>query len=227
MQIKRNKGVGNTRGQSMKNKGREYHKSKPMTAQQEKRLTSLHEQGSSGSIKDSIVATIKQTLAEEEAKGGKDNSYISNGPTPKGNLPAVDHETSKRKIEDLMFMPLEDYGVESTKSRKVDGINYKNKNGPETNLNDMPDLTTFDNRDSTAFNQLINNKMKSKNKDALPNKSMKNLKQSEEDVLPIYKRRAYNRGPVRLQDNMNGRRLHTNYTVKPHDTWIKTSKNMN
>lgn len=227
MHIKRNKAVGSTRGQSMKNKGRDYQRAKPMTAQQEKRLTSLHEQGSSGSIKDSIVASIKQNLADEEAKGGKDNSFTSDRPVPKANLPAVDHETSKRKIEDLMFTPLEDYGVETTKSRRVEGLSYVNMNGPETNLNEMPDLTTFDNRDSSAFNQLINNKMKSKNKDGLPNKSMKNLKQSDDDVLPIYKRRAYNRGPVRLQDNMNGRRLHTNYTVKPHDTWIKSNSNKN
>lgn len=210
------------RGQSLKQPKREQERNKPMTAQQEKRMTSLNEQGSSGSIKDSIVATIKQSLVEEEAKGGQDNSFTSDRPTYKAALPAVDHETSKRKIEGLMFNPSDHIGIDSTKSRRTEGLSHIDKNGPETNLNDMPDLTTFDNRDSSNFNQLINQKMKGTKKDALPNKSMRNLKQKEEDVLPIYKRRAYNRGPVKLKDsNIGARKLQTNYTSKPQDAWVK------
>ena len=44
-------------------------KQKPSTSYHDKRLSNLNEQGSGNSIKDSLVASIKQTIADEEAKG--------------------------------------------------------------------------------------------------------------------------------------------------------------
>ena len=118
-------------------------------------------------------------------------------------LPAVDHEKSKRKIDDLLFKPSECINniVPKSKGDKVIYFDPINKNGPETNLNEMPDLTTFDNRTSAAMNKLIGSKMKEHQNGNVPNKSMRNLNLGEDDTLPIYKRRTGRKGPVRLTDN--------------------------
>ena len=219
-QKKKNGGVG--RAKSIKNKESEGSKTKPFTAQQEKRHSNLDEQGSNGSIKDSIIATLKQTIANDEANDNRDNSFTSEKPASKAVLPAVDHAKSKRKIDDLMFNPSENskLNLDSGKNISLHGMQHKDMNGPETNLNEMPDLTTFDNRDSTAFNKLINNK--AKGKEGIPTKSTTNLKQQDQEVLPIYKRRAYNRGPVRLMDNTYyNRPLHTNYSGSQNNAWVR------
>lgn len=188
-------------------------KQKPSTSYHEKRQSNLNEQGSGNSIKDSIVASIKQTIADEEAKADSNLSFSSDKPNAKAVLPAVDHEKSKRKIDDLLFKPSDCMNSRVPKSKgdkpiQFDGVN---KNGPETNLNDMPDLTTFDNRNSAAMSKLIGSKMKEHQNGNVPNKSMRNLNLGDDDTLPIYKRRTGRKGPVKLTDN--------SYISKPsHDT---------
>ena len=190
-----------SRGKSIKDKQKE--KQKPSTSYHEKRQSNLNEQGSGNSIKDSIVASIKQTIADEEAKGDTNLSFSSDKPNTKAVLPAVDHEKSKRKIDDLLFRPSDNMNNFIPKSKGDKSIHFDpiNKNGPETNLNEMPDLTTFDNRNSAAMGRLIGAKMKEHQNGNMPNKSMRNLNLGENDTLPIYKRRAGRKGPVKLTDN--------------------------
>jgi hypothetical protein len=200
---------------------------KPMTAQQQKRMTNLNEQGSNAAIKDSFVSTVKQTIADEEAKGDNNSFNSDNKPVLKAALPAVDHEQSKRKIDDLMFRPGEESNQENTRNVYLEGVESHDMNGPETNLNEMPDLTTFDNRNSAKFNNLVNNKLKGKQKETLPNKSMRNLNKTEDEVLPIYKRRAYNNGPIKSSNqNYMQRPMKTNYSMKNRNAWVKDNSNM-
>ena len=177
----------------MKNRERDHVGRKPYTAQQEKRASILNEQGSSGSIKDNYVASIKQTIAHEETKADKENSVLSEKAATNAVLPAVNHEESKRKIEHLMFNPSGPNNEEQSKKSKV--LGHIDKNGPETNLNEMPDLTTFDNRNNDKVGKLINN-AKGSSRDPNPNKSMKNLKQTDEEVLPISGSRTFTPSPV-------------------------------
>jgi hypothetical protein len=220
---KRKRNANNGKTKSVKNKERDNIGQKPYTAKQERRASILNEQGSSGSIKDNYVASIKQTIAQEETKGDKDNSIVSEKAVANAVLPAVNHEESKRKIEHLMFNPTSSKNEDQSKKIKV--LEHIDKNGPETNLNEMPDLTTFDNRNSDKVAKLISN-AKGSSRDPNPNKSMKNLKQTDEEVLPIYKRRAYNRGPIKLKDNrFNGRMMYTNYSSKAHNAWVWDQSN--
>jgi len=119
-----------------------------------------------------------------------------------------------------MFNPSDSSRGEE-KSINLNALGHIKKNGPEDNLNEMPDLSTFDNKERDHFNQLVGKKTKSKISDNNPHKSMKNLKQTVQEVLPIYKRRAYNRGPMNLKDNTyNGRAMHTQYSNKAHNAWV-------
>lgn len=58
-------------------------------------MASLNEQGSNLSIKDSIVATIKQTIADEEYRLDNDKSFNSDRQSKNAVLPQIDHERSK------------------------------------------------------------------------------------------------------------------------------------
>lgn len=165
-------------------------------------MSSLNEKDSVDSIKDSIVATIKQTIADEEARvdNNNNNSFNSERNAYNAVLPEIDHEKSKQKINDLMFNPSDvDDKIFPDAAAKRKYLEACNKNGPENNLNDMPDLTTFDNRNSTAFNRLIGNKMRGQIKNKMPNNSMKNLNSDQNETLPIYKRRA--KGPIKITES--------------------------
>lgn len=219
------KKIQGNRTKSMKTKPKL--KPKPMTAQEQKRMSNLNEQGSNAAIKDSFVSTVKQTIADEEAKGGNNSFNSDNKPVLKAALPAVDHEQSKRKIDDLMFRPGDESQTENTRNVYLEGVESHDMNGPETNLNEMPDLTTFDNRNSANFNNLVNNKLKGKPKESMPNKSMRNLNKTEDEVLPIYKRRAYNNGPVKSSNqNYMQRPMKTNYSMKNRNAWVKDNLNI-
>lgn len=53
------------------------------------------------------------------------------------------------------------------------------------------------------------------------------MKQQDQDVLPIYKRRAYNRGPVKMMDNtFYNRPLQTNYSLNQNNAWVRDQPNM-
>ena len=220
------KAQGGNRGKSLRNKGKDRFQGKPYTAQQEKRNKHLNEQTSDTNLKESYVATIKQTIEKEENRLN-DTSNISDKPVVKGQLPLVNHEESKRKIEDLIYKaPVEDTGNEIF-IKKHESMKYHDMNGPETNLNEMPDLTTFDDRKGSDLNSLINNKMNGGAKQSMPNKSMRNLNKNGQDVLPIYKRRAYNKGPIKIGDRSYIQRpLKTHYSSKRQNTWIKEQMNM-
>jgi hypothetical protein len=118
-----------------------------MTAQHDKRMTHLNEQTSNASIKDSLVASIKQTIANDEAKSDNDNSFNSDRQAKNAVLPEIDHEKSKAKINDLLFNPSE---CDSTilaeslmKNKVIDGYGGDYN---EVYASDISDINSFDNR---------------------------------------------------------------------------------
>jgi len=132
-----------------------------------------------------------------------------------------------KKINELIYRPLEGDTGGVPKNLKNKSMKQRNMNGPETNLNGMPDLTTFDNRATTDSHKLLNQKAKRKKKKGMPNKSMRNLNKESEDVLPVYKRRAYNKGPIKIGDRsyMN-HPLKTHYSSKRQNAWITEQNNI-
>ena len=70
----------------------------------------------------------------------------------------------------------------------------------------MPDLSTFDNRNNAEINRIIGSKMKEHRNGNAPNNSMRNLNLIDEN-LPIYKRKASRKGPVKLTENSYSNKL--------------------
>lgn len=117
-----------SRAKSNKQKTNEL--KKPSTSNQGKRNSIGREQGSNNVHKDSIISSIKQTISVEETKGDHDLSFNSDKPTVKAVLPAVDHEKSKRKIDNLLFKPSENANnlFQNLKSDKAMFFDPVNKN---------------------------------------------------------------------------------------------------
>ena len=207
-------------------------RNKPSTSYQDKRNSIVKEQGNGSVIKESIVSSIKQTIANEEAKYEGEHSFSSDKPVIKAVLPAMDHERSKRKIDDLLFRPSENANnlFQNSKGEKSMFFDPINKNYQESTLNEMPDLSSYDNRNNEDINRLIGNKMKEHRNGNVPNKSMKNLNLNNE-TLPIYKRKTNNKGPIKLTNSSySNKPVVENLTMKRREentTIASSDENMN
>ena len=162
-----------------------------MTAQSDQRVANMmNELDNTGSLKESIVATIKQTIADEESKNNtshsNNQSFGSDRQAKIAALPEIDHERSKAKINELMFNPSENESKILAESTLVNNI-INSYTGQEHDVNypDIPDISSFDNRRVKANPRAA----------GPPNKSMKNLQGDDKETLPIYKRRA--KGPIK------------------------------
>ncbi|CAI2385994.1 unnamed protein product [Moneuplotes crassus] len=208
------------RGKSFKN--RERGKEKPYTAQNKKRRSYLNENTSDGNIKESYIANIKQNLEKEKDREDINASTISEMAAAKGSLPSVDHEESKRKIDNLMFRPYDENSGHVSMKNKNLPLNAREPEAPNSSVKDG---TTFDNRKTTDKNKLICKKNRGKGK-PMPNQSMRNLNKNDE-VLPIYKRRAYNKGPIKIGDTGYMKRpLKTHYSSKRQNNWVHEQMNI-
>lgn len=137
----------------------------------------------------------------------------------------MDHDKLKRKINNFKHKTLEGDTGGIPKNSKYKSKKQRNMNGPETNLNQMPNLTTFDSRAITETHKLINNIIKGKKKQKVTNKSMRKL--NKDDVLPIYKRRAYNKGPIKVGNNTYKQKpLKTQFPSKRQNSWVKEQMNI-
>ncbi|CAI2386030.1 unnamed protein product [Moneuplotes crassus] len=147
------------------------------------------------------------------------SSTISEIAIAKGALPSVDHEKSKKKIDDLMFKPYYEQSEQIIAKSKKLALKSRDSNMHNPQCNNMPNMTTFDNRVTAEQDKLISNKGRAQGK-PVPNQSMRNLNQDEE-VLPVYKRRVYQKGPIKIGDKSYMKRpLKTHYASKRQNNWV-------